>query len=74
MAFDKSHLSQEIQEKQKIKGTYDSPCMSICNYDEESTICQTCGIKREEKQTWKVADATGKQLILKALEERQLKS
>ncbi|MCB0420366.1 MAG: DUF1289 domain-containing protein [Bdellovibrionales bacterium] len=71
MKIDKSHLSPEIIDKQKLKGTYDSPCMSICDYDEKTTICQTCGMSSEEKKTWKVADSLQKQEILKSVQKKR---
>jgi len=30
---DEKDLSEKLIEIQKKKGTYDSPCTSICNYD-----------------------------------------
>jgi len=54
--YDKSKLSDILQQKQKEKGTYDSPCMSVCNYDQASSICQTCFLMKDEKKSWKVGD------------------
>ena len=41
MNFDKSHLPPEKIEKQKMKGTYDSPCMSVCDYA-SSVMAASC--------------------------------
>ena len=59
--FDKSHLPEHIQDRQKEKGTYDSPCMSVCNYSLDTDICQTCFMKRAEKALWKCSDEKTKQ-------------
>lgn len=47
--FPKDSLPAELIEIQKIKGTYDSPCMSICNYAGENEQCQTCSMLKKEK-------------------------
>ena len=66
--FDKSHLPEHIQNRQKEKGTYDSPCMSVCNYSLDTDICQTCFMKRAEKVLWKRSDEETKlELIGKIL-------
>ena len=54
--YDKSALSAELVKKQKLKGTYDSPCMSVCNYSGPNDECQTCGMYKAEKQEWKKGD------------------
>ncbi len=64
MRIDKSNLSDRLVEKQKLKGTYDSPCMSICDYEGEQLQCQTCGMQKAEKASWKVADSSEKEAIL----------
>ncbi len=68
--FDKSKLSDHLREKQKIKGTFDSPCMSICNYDSATSVCQTCGLMKEEKKLWKVSDDSVKEKIATSVIER----
>jgi predicted Fe-S protein YdhL (DUF1289 family) len=62
--FDKSHLPLETQEKQKSKGTWDSPCMSVCNYEGENLLCGTCGFLKAEKPQWVQGDETVKNQIL----------
>lgn len=67
-------LSPEIIEKQKLKGTYDSPCLSVCDYDELTSKCQTCGMLKTEKTAWKQGDPLIKKSILENIEKRnQLK-
>lgn len=61
--IDKSSLSKNLIEKQKLKGTFDSPCMSVCNYN-DSLLCQTCKMYKYEKQEWKVSDEKNKNKIL----------
>lgn len=68
--FDKSGLSERLVEKQKLKGTFDSPCMSICDYNQETNICQTCGLMKEEKKLWKVSDDVAKDQIANAVINR----
>lgn len=48
---DKTNLSDRLKDLQKDKGTYDSPCMSVCNY--KNGKCQTCKMLTEEKKKWK---------------------
>lgn len=59
--FDKSSLPKELQEKQKTKKTFDSPCMSVCNFTEVDgvLICGTCQMLREEKIEWKNTEDIG---------------
>lgn len=71
IVFDKSHLPEHIQKLQKEKGTFDSPCQSICNYCPETTICQTCSMKREEKVLWKQGDEQLKLKLAEKIVERQ---
>jgi predicted Fe-S protein YdhL (DUF1289 family) len=60
----KACLSEELTLKQKMKGTYDSPCLSICDYDAETSECQTCFMLKEEKTCWKIpADVSQKAAI-----------
>jgi predicted Fe-S protein YdhL (DUF1289 family) len=61
--FDKTNLSDFLIEKQKTKGTFDSPCMSICDYDQDSSVCQTCFLKKDEKRLWKISDSSVKEDI-----------
>jgi len=68
--FDKSMLSDFLVEKQKAKGTFDSPCMSICDYDQETSQCQTCGLIKDEKKLWKISDTPVKEKIAQAVIER----
>lgn len=68
---DKSALPRHIQELQKKKNTFDSPCMSICNYGEDS-ICETCFLAKSEKMTWKATqDKEIKDKILNAVIARR---
>lgn len=69
--FDKSHLPERIQNLQKEKGTFDSPCLSVCNYCPETTVCQTCSMKKDEKMLWKQADAQVKETLAMRIIERQ---
>lgn len=71
MKIDKSQLPEHLVEKQKAKGTYDSPCMSICNYAGEEFICQTCMMMKSEKQVWKTADQKTKDELLKKIFSRK---
>lgn len=63
-------LPQRLILKQKEKGTYDSTCLSICNYEGEEMICQTCFMKKSEKVIWKKGSEAEKKNILKAIAER----
>jgi predicted Fe-S protein YdhL (DUF1289 family) len=56
--FDKSSLPLDLQETQKIKKTFDSPCMSVCNFsgEDEARICGTCNMLKDEKINWKASD------------------
>tara|TARA_B110000908_G_C10034830_1_gene349085 strand:- start:37 stop:267 length:231 start_codon:yes stop_codon:yes gene_type:complete len=67
---DEKNLSEELTAKQKMKGTYDSPCLSICDYDEEFEQCQTCFMKKEEKKLWKFSGDEVKKGILEGLAKR----
>jgi predicted Fe-S protein YdhL (DUF1289 family) len=59
--FDKSSLSLALIEKQKAKGTYDSPCLSVCNFNPENDQCQTCNMFKLEKTKWKSASPDEKE-------------
>ena len=39
--------------KQRLKGTHDSPCLSICTHKQGDLVCKACGMIREEKKGWK---------------------
>jgi predicted Fe-S protein YdhL (DUF1289 family) len=67
---DDKKLDEELIAKQKMKGTYDSPCMSICDYDGSFEECQTCFLRKEEKKLWKVSCSEVKTKILETLELR----
>ncbi len=67
---DEKKLKPEFVEKQKAKGTYDSPCMSICNYEGLFNQCQTCNMRKVEKKIWKEADTSMKEQILRAIKGR----
>lgn len=69
---DKSHLPEHLIQKQKEKGTYDSPCMSVCNYAGEFDQCQTCGMRKLEKVEWKQADHKRKEILLQQILERKI--
>ncbi|MBT7609697.1 MAG: DUF1289 domain-containing protein [Bacteriovoracaceae bacterium] len=64
------NLIAELIEKQKEKGTYDSPCMSICDYDGLFKQCRTCSMRKAEKNLWKTGDLDMKGSILRAIEKR----
>jgi len=67
---DDKGLSPELIKKQKEKGTYDSPCLSICDYDGLFKQCATCSMRKAEKKLWKTGDADMKGSILRAVEKR----
>lgn len=67
---DEKKLKAELIEKQKAKGTYDSPCMSICNYEGLFDQCKTCSMRKVEKKLWKEADSSMKEQILRAIKAR----
>ena len=70
--MDKSGLPKEVIKKQKLKGTYDSPCMSVCNYSGPDQMCQTCFMLKSEKQTWKNTQSEEvKNKIRSLVEERK---
>jgi len=59
--------------QQRIKGTLDSPCLSICNYDDLDKICRTCGMIKDEKRRWKKLGGTEKSFIRTEASERLIK-
>ena len=69
-SFDKSQLSESLAARQREKGTYDSPCMSICDYNPTSTICETCKMKKLEKKAWKAADSNEKEVLANIIIKR----
>ena len=71
----KSNLSEECILKQKMKGTYDSPCLSVCNYDSLTSECQTCFMLKEEKTCWKIpADVAQKAIIWQNVTKRKART
>jgi predicted Fe-S protein YdhL (DUF1289 family) len=66
------NLTPELIEKQKQKGTYDSPCMSICDYEGLFKQCGTCHMRKAEKNLWKTGDSDMKSSILRAIDKRTL--
>ena len=64
------NLSEDLVTKQKEKGTFDSPCMSVCNYEGMFHECQTCHMRKTEKNLWKSGDDGMKSSILRALAKR----
>lgn len=71
----KAHLEPRLVEKQKVKGTWDSPCLSICNYMGENFQCPTCGLLKEEKVEWvRSADADRKKEIWQLCLKRKERS
>jgi len=67
---DAKELDLALKEKQKNKGTYDSPCMSICNYAGLFKQCATCSMRKVEKKLWKSAGRDMKEIILRAVAKR----
>ena len=67
---DDKGLSQSLKELQIEKGTFDSPCMSVCNYDGLFKQCQTCQLRQAEKKLWKEGDTSMKETILRAVKSR----
>lgn len=45
------NIRRRIQ--QRVKGTHDSPCLSICTHKQGDVVCRGCGMLREEKRGWK---------------------
>jgi len=53
MPINKDSILTEVEKARQIaKGTYDSPCLSVCNYNDNGQ-CQTCGMLQSEKKHWK---------------------
>ena len=57
------NLALTKQLKQRLKGTHDSPCLSICTHKQGDLICQACGMLREEKKGWKRRGSENKDAI-----------
>lgn len=70
MKFNKSHMSLKKQMQQRLKGTYDSPCVSICDFDPTSLQCLTCKLLKSEKRSWIKADKKVKSQIKRAVINR----
>jgi predicted Fe-S protein YdhL (DUF1289 family) len=68
--FDKSSLSLALKETQIGKGTYDSPCMSVCDFNPETDQCATCLMFKAEKTKWKTGSETDKDELAKMFIER----
>ena len=68
--FPKDTLPAELVEIQKIKGTYDSPCISVCNYAGENEQCQTCSMLKKEKTLRKEWDQAMKDIIAQNVIDR----
>ncbi len=56
--------------QQRVKGTHDSPCLSICTHKHGDVVCQGCGMLREEKRGWKRRDEFEKKEIRQRASER----
>ncbi|MBX3721977.1 MAG: DUF1289 domain-containing protein [Turneriella sp.] len=54
-------LVQEL--KQKLKGTWDSPCIEVCSYKLGHPCCRACGLTRTEKKSWSKLNEGQKQAI-----------
>lgn len=67
---DEKELSLNLCEAQKKKGTYDSPCMSICDYQGVFKECATCNMRKAEKKLWKSADQSMKEMIIRSIIKR----
>lgn len=68
-------VSAYVRAKQIAKGIYDSPCLSECSFKKENdprdnAVCKLCGMTREERKTWKDADAVQKRQITLRAEQR----
>ncbi|WP_390616181.1 DUF1289 domain-containing protein [Maricurvus nonylphenolicus] len=49
--------------QQRVRGTHDSPCLSICTHKQGDLVCQGCGMLREEKRSWKRLDEAEKEVV-----------
>ncbi|MBT4793053.1 MAG: DUF1289 domain-containing protein [Halobacteriovoraceae bacterium] len=68
---DQKKLSIELKAKQISKGVYDSPCVSICDYDGLFKQCQTCRMRQAEKTLWKTEGQSFKDTVLRAISKRK---
>jgi predicted Fe-S protein YdhL (DUF1289 family) len=62
------NIRRRIQ--QRVKGTHDSPCLSICTHKQGDVVCQGCGMLREEKKGWKRRSELEKAVIRQKTKER----
>lgn len=58
--------------QQRVKGTHDSPCISVCTHTQGDVVCGGCGMLRQEKKGWKRRDEGQKALIRDAAAGRLL--
>ncbi len=49
----KKNISFRRQMQQRVKGTHDSPCISVCTHKQGDWVCAGCGMLKEEKKGWK---------------------
>lgn len=64
-------ISAYNRARQIAQGLYDSPCLSACCPDPDSSICAECGLSREERGRWPTASLTEKSEI-RAVAHRRL--
>ncbi len=46
-------ISARKKLQQRVKGTHDSPCLSICTHKLGHVVCSACGMLKEEKKGWR---------------------
>lgn len=68
---DEKGLNEALTKRQKEKGTYDSPCMSVCDYEGLFNQCRTCKLRKVEKKLWKENAPGMKDTILRAINKRE---
>lgn len=56
--------------KQKLKGTWDSPCIEVCTYKAGHPHCRACGMTRAEKKTWPRTPSAEKTAVAASAAER----
>jgi predicted Fe-S protein YdhL (DUF1289 family) len=54
----------------KYEHAVPSPCMSVCQMDDETALCQGCLRTLDEIGRWGNADDNGRRLIWQAIEAR----
>jgi predicted Fe-S protein YdhL (DUF1289 family) len=64
------HISFAQELKQKLKGTWDSPCIEVCSYRMGHPFCSACGLTRVEKKSWPGSTADQKGAICDAADQR----